>query len=95
MATYVMFGKFSIDAVKEISRERTKRAIAIVHKCGGEVKEVYAMLGEVDVLAIMDFPGIKDAMKASVELTKLLEISFNTVPAITINEFDKLVTKRK
>ncbi len=35
MATYVMFGKFSIDAVKEISAERTKKATAIVEDCGG------------------------------------------------------------
>ena len=39
----------------------------------------------------MDFPGVKEAMKASVELTKLLGISFRTVPAVTVSEFDELV----
>ena len=91
MAMYLVFGKFSIDAVKEISAERTKKATAIVRDCGGEVKAVYALLGESDVVAIVDFPNVKEAMKASVELTKLLGISFTTSPAVTMEEFDKLI----
>ena len=91
MNTYIMFGKFSIGAVKEISAERTKRATAIVESCGGKVQALYALLGETDVVAIVDFPGLKEAMKASVELTKLLGISFTTAPAVTVEEFDKLM----
>jgi uncharacterized protein with GYD domain len=90
MGTFFMFGKFSPGAVKEISAERTKKSAAIMKECGGEVKALYALLGEVDAVAIADFPGVKEAMKASVELTKLLGVSFTTVPAITIEEFDKL-----
>jgi len=91
MTTYIMFGKYSVDAVKEISAERTKKSVAIVESCGGQVKAVYALLGQTDVVAIVDFPGFKEAMKASIELTKLLGISFTTAPAVTIEEFDKLV----
>ena len=91
MTTYIMFGKFSIGAVKEISAERTKRAAAIVDINGGKVKDIYALLGETDVVAIVDFPGLKEAMKASVELTKLLDISFTTAPAVPVEEFDKLM----
>ncbi len=91
MTTYIMFGKFSVDAVKEISTERTKRAAAIVDINGGKVKDIYALLGETDVVAIVDFPGLKEAMKASVELTKLLGISFITAPAVPVEEFDKLM----
>ena len=91
MDTYIMFGKFSVGGVKEISSERTKKSMAIVEDCGGKAKAVYALLGETDVVAIADFPSFKDAMKASVELTKLLGISFTTAPAVTIEEFDKLI----
>jgi len=91
MTTYIMFGKFAIGAVKEISAERTKKSTVIVKDCGGQVKALYALLGETDVLAIVDFPGLKEAMKASVELTKLLGISFTTAPAVTVEEFDKLI----
>jgi uncharacterized protein with GYD domain len=90
MATFLMFGKFSIEGMKQISAERTKKSTAIVEKCGGQVKALYALLGEVDAVAIVDFPGVKEAMKASIELTKALNVSFTTVPAITVEEFDKL-----
>jgi uncharacterized protein with GYD domain len=91
MATYLMFGKYSIDAVGKISAERTKNATAIVGDCGGEIKAGYALLGETDLVLIVDFPGMKEAMKASIELTKLLGISFTTAPAVTVEEFDKLI----
>jgi len=58
---------------------------------GGKVEAGYALLGETDVVVIVDFPGVKEAMKASVELTKLLGISFTTAPAVTMEEFDELI----
>jgi uncharacterized protein with GYD domain len=91
MTTYIMFGKFATGAVKEISAERTEKSAAIVEDCGGKVQALYALLGETDVLAIADFPSLEQAMKASVELTKLLGISFVTSPAVTVEEFDKLI----
>ena len=92
MTTYIMFGKFSVDSVKEISTERTKKSTAIVERHGGKVRALYALLGETDVVAIVGFPGLKEAMKASVELTRLLGISFTTAPAVTVDEFDKLMS---
>ena len=91
MATFVMFGKYSIDAVGKISAERTKNAAAVIGDSGGEVKAAYALLGETDLVLIVEFPGVKEAMKTSVELAKLLGISFTTSPAVSVEEFDKLV----
>ncbi|MGD1993991.1 MAG: GYD domain-containing protein [Anaerolineae bacterium] len=91
MATFVMLGSYSIDSVGKISAKRTKDATAVIGDIGGEVKASYALLGEKDVIVIVDFPGVKEAMKASVELTKLLGISFTTAPAVTMDEFDRLM----
>ena len=91
MATFLMFGKLSIDAAKEISAQRTVNATAMIGGLGGEIKAAYALLGETDLVLIVDFPGVKEAMKASIELTKLLGISFTTAPAVTVEEFDKLI----
>lgn len=91
MATYFMFGEYSIGAVKEISAERTVKATALIGDLGGEVKAAYVLLGEPDVVLIVDLPSVKEAMKASVELTKMLGISFTTAPAVTVEEFDKLI----
>jgi uncharacterized protein with GYD domain len=91
MATFFMFGRYSRDAVKEISAERTVKATAVIADLGGEVKAEYALLGETDLVLIVDLPGVKEAMKASVELTRMLGISFTTSPAVTVEEFDKLM----
>jgi uncharacterized protein with GYD domain len=85
-----VFGKYSSKGVKEISAERTEKANALLDTLGGKIITGYALLGETDLVFIVDFPGVKEAMKASVELNKLLGISFTTAPAVTIEEFDKL-----
>jgi len=91
MATYFMFGKYTLDGIKDISVKRTEKASALVKKHGGEIKSVYALLGATDLVLIVDFPGTEQAMKASVELTKLLGVSFTTAPAVTAEEFDKIM----
>jgi hypothetical protein len=39
------------------------------------------------VLAIVEFPGVNEAISASVALNKALGISFATVPAVQIEYF--------
>jgi uncharacterized protein with GYD domain len=91
MTTYLMFGRYSLDAVKEISAERTDKATAVIEKHGGKVEAGYALLGETDLVLVVDFPGPEQAMKTSVALTKLLGISFTTSPAVTVEDFDKMM----
>jgi uncharacterized protein with GYD domain len=91
MSTFLMFGNFSLDAVGKISAKRTERAAKVISDLGGEYKEGYALLGKTDLLLVVDFPGVEQAMKASVELSKMLGISFTTSPAVTVKEFDELV----
>jgi uncharacterized protein with GYD domain len=86
-----MFGKYSLDSVKEISPERTNKAAALIKKYGGEVKSGYALLGEKDLVLIVDLPDTEQAMKTSVALAKLLGISFTTTPAVTVEDFDKIM----
>lgn len=92
MATFIMRGKYSAEATKQISAKRTKKGTQIVRRNGGELVAVYATMGKTDILVIAEFPGIEEAMKASLDLNKALGISFSTVPAISIEEFDKLVS---
>ena len=91
MATFFMFGRYSIDSIGKISAARTDAATAVVEGLGGEIKAGYALLGKEDLILIVEFPGIKEAMKASVELAKLLGVGFTTAPAVTVAEFDKWV----
>ena len=93
MSTFFMFGKYSSEALKGMSSKRTKEVVNLVKKFGGGVKAMYALLGEKDLVFILNFSGIEQAMKASVALSKLTRISFTKVPAVTVEEFDKMMAE--
>ncbi len=90
MSTYLMYGKYNPGSLNKISRERTDQALNLIKENGGQIKSSYALFGENDLLFIISFTENKDAIKTSVELGKILDISFTTMPAITIDEFDEL-----
>jgi uncharacterized protein with GYD domain len=91
MATFFMFGEYSQDAVEDISADRTEETIALIEKNGGELKAGYALLGDKDLVLIVELPDTEAAIRTSVALSKMLEIGFSTSPAVTIATFDKLV----
>ena len=90
MATFLMFGSYTLEGLKGITGERTDKAAALLKKYGGEVKSGYALLGKTDLVLIVDLPGTEQAMKASIALSKLTGIAFTTAPAVSMAEFDKL-----
>ncbi len=91
MSTFIMFGRYSPEAVQQISRQRTKQATELIERYGGKVVGMYATLGRFDLVFIVSFPGNSEAMKASVALSKTTAIGFHTVPAISVQDFDALV----
>lgn len=91
MAKFFMYGKYTKEALGGISADRTKKALDTITNAGGKVNSVYALLGKYDMVLIADFPGVAEVMKASVALNKLTNISFTSFPAITIEEFDKII----
>ena len=91
MATFLMFGKYSAQALGQMSAERTASAVDLIKKYGGEVDAMYATLGANDLVFVVSFPGTGDAMKASVALGKMTGIAFTTAPAVTVADFDKLM----
>ena len=91
MATYLMFGKYSLDSVKQISAKRTDQAADLIKKHGGELKGGYALLGYVDLVLVVDLPDNGQAMKTSAALSKMLDIEFTTAPALSLEAFDELM----
>ena len=92
MNTYFMFGKYSAEAIKGVSAERTKKANDIILKLGGKILAQYALLGDKDLIFIVNLPGVEEVIKASVSLHKLTGISFSSVPAISIEKFDQIMS---
>jgi uncharacterized protein with GYD domain len=91
MATFIMFGKYSLGSIEKINAKRTEKTVSLIKELGGEVKSMYVLLGKHDLLFIVDLPGTEEALKASVALSKMAGISVTTAPAISLEEFDKLV----
>ena len=91
MGTYFLFGRYSMDAMEDISSERTEEATELVEENGGSVVSGYALLGDFDLVLICEFPGVEEAMKTSVQLSQMLEIGFTTYPAVSVEHFDRLV----
>jgi len=90
MATYLMFGTYSQESIRKISAKRTDDTKQLIEKHGGKLTAAYAMLGEKDLLLIVEFPSIEQAMKTSVALSRMLGIGFSTAPAVSVEVFDKI-----
>jgi uncharacterized protein with GYD domain len=91
MTTYLMYGKYSSEALKGIGSKRTGEAHRLINENGGEIVAQYTLLGENDLLLIVNFPSVEDVIKSSVALNKLTGISFNSIPAITVEQFDEII----
>jgi uncharacterized protein with GYD domain len=85
-----MFGCYSQDSIKKISAKRTDDMVKLIGKNGGKLTAGYALLGEKDLLLIVDLPTTEQAMKTSVALSRMLGIGFSTTPAVSVEAFDKL-----
>ncbi len=95
MQIFLMFGNYTTETVKGISSERTEKVVNIIKQNGGEVRSMYAVLGEHDLVFIVDFPDIEKVMAASVAIRNLTGISFKSSPLVEVEKFDRLVGKVK
>jgi len=91
MSIFVLFGNYSAESIKGASAKRTEDAAALIRSLGGEVVSGYALLGETDLLLVVDLPDTERAVRASAGLTKLTGIAFRTSPAVSLKDFDRLI----
>ena len=91
MSTFFMFGKYSINALQKVSASRTREVKNLVARYQGEIKDMYALLGDKDLVFIVELPSIEEAIKVSTALSKLTGIAFTTSPAIPVEDFDMFV----
>lgn len=89
MATFFMFGKYTPEAMKGISAGRTKEAAKVIEKFKGKIVSMHALLGETDLVFILDLPSAAEAFQVSIALNKLTGIAFTTHPAVSVEEFDQ------
>ncbi len=93
MPIFMMFGKYTPQAMRGISPERTDDAVALIKANGGKVVSMYAVMGEHDLVFTLDFPDADSAFATSVALNKLTGIAFTTSPVVAVEQFDRLIAK--
>ena len=93
MATFMMFGKYSSKSLSEISSARTKRVGSLIREHGGKVKSMYALLGNDDLVLVLELSDVETAMKVSLGLHKETGIAFSTSAAVEVKTFDKLAAE--
>ena len=93
MPIFMMFGKYSTEALKGISPERSDKAVELIKKNGGKVISMYAVMGKHDLVLTLEFPTSENTIATSVALNKLTGISFTTSPVVDIEKFDKLIAE--
>lgn len=91
MALYFMLGKYSVESLKTVTARRTTEAVGLIEKFNGQVTAMYALLGPFDLVLLVNLPGNREAMEASVGLAKLTGIHFTTCPAVSMDRFDEMV----
>lgn len=91
MALYFMFGKYTSEAMHGMGAKRTQDAMNVMKKFRGEVKGMYTLLGEHDLVIIAELPGAEEAVKASVALGRMSGVSFKTSPALPVEDFDRML----
>jgi uncharacterized protein with GYD domain len=95
MAIFLMLGRYTSAATKDISLDRTVKTRELIMKNEGKIISMYAVMGEHDLVFTIDFPDAGKAMAASAALHKLTGIHFTTSPVVDVGQFDKLMGEVK
>ena len=93
MTSFFLFGSYTQDALDGIDADRTKKAEEVISGYGGKLHSVYALLGEYDIVMIVDLPGVPEALQVSIALTRDTGIAFSSCPAIPVVDFDRLASE--
>ena len=94
MPLYISLVKFTnqgVSTMKEQGISRSDKVQQHIESLGGRLVDAYYCLGQYDVVAILEFPDTRAAMKAAVLNSSLGHIEITTMPAVSRNEWRSLL----
>lgn len=94
MPVYVSLVKFTREGIMTMKGQGIARSDKVkknIEGLGGKLLDAYYCLGKYDVVAILEFPDNKTAMKAAVKNASIGHISITTMPAVTRDDWAKLL----
>jgi uncharacterized protein with GYD domain len=95
MATYVLLVSFTDQGIRNV-KETTKRAEAfreLAKKHGATVKDLYWILGQYDVVTILDAPDAATVTALGLSVGALGNVRTQTLPAFSAAEMGTILGK--
>ena len=95
MPTYVVLFKFTDQGIKEIKEtpDNIKEAVKGVEAMGGQLKCLYAVMGEYDFVGISEFPNDEAQLTNIISLVSRGGVRATTLKAFSVEEFTEIINK--
>jgi uncharacterized protein with GYD domain len=92
MATYVTLWRYTRDGLREIKKtpQRFETIKKIISRAGGRLFSIYGLIGEYDLVTVMEMPDEKTALSTILRICYTGRITAQTMPAISIDDFLKI-----
>lgn len=93
MAIYIALSNLTDEGRKTIKQrpDRIKEVNKEIEAMGIKVLEQYAVLGLYDFVTLLDAPNNESVLKMSVELGSRGTVQLITLPALSVDEFTKIL----
>ena len=92
MPTYVTLWKYTKDGLMDIKKtpQRFEIVKKIIEKAGGKLLSIYGLIGEYDLITVMELPDEKAAFSTILKICSTGRITSQTMTALSIDDFLKI-----
>ena len=93
MSTYVTLWKYTRDGLMDMKNtpDRCEVVKKIINEAGGKLLSIYGLIGEYDVITLMEMPDEKVAASTILKICSKGRITAQTMTALSIDDFIKIV----
>ena len=95
MQIYVTLWKYTKDGLMDIKKTPKNFELAkkIIKNAGGKLLSIYGLIGEYDVITVMEMPDEKVATSTILRICSTGRITSQTMTALSIDDFLKIAKK--
>jgi len=92
MQTYVTLWKYTKDGLMDIKKtpKRFEFVKKVINSAGGKLLSIYGLIGEYDVVTVMEMPDEKAAAATILKICSTGRITSQTMIALSVDEFLKI-----
>jgi len=92
MPTYVTLWKYTKDGLMDINKtpQRFEIVKKIIEKAGGKLLSIYGLIGEYDLITVMELSDEKVATSTILKICSTGRITSQTMTALSIDDFLKI-----